>query len=440
RIVLFTVTVLGPIFTNSQKVLEADAVSINVTDTSEANVRSYYSGLNSLNTSQRQGTNLLTNLKPILSNGQTSISYANVWIYGKITDRDWAQSPMTPTELSNYTLGSDNPFVHLLYRNDNGTATAAHADDDHNAYINREHCWPQSYGFSAGTPQAPAGTDVHHLMYADAVNNSTGHSNYFYGNSTLASPNVGTAANHNNTGRMESITYNGVKQYIYEPQDSDKGDIARACFYMVARYSSYTSTYDPWLTLSDSLSDYITVATYSSTSAIGYGLRSVLLEWNALDPVDDYEIHRNNLIYNNVQHNRNPFIDYPSWVDVVWGTGGAVANPTSDTVKLFGQSATAPTALALSPSSSTIAVGGTETLLVTPTPTSASNSVTWSSNNMGVATVTSGVVTGVSAGSATITATSTLNGAITATCAITASAAPVKTLSSISLSGSTSTA
>lgn len=41
---------------------------------------------------------------------------------------------------------------------------------------------------------------------------------------------------------------------------------------------------------------------------------SDFLEWNELDPVSNYEIHRNNLIYNNVQNNRNPFIDHPEWV------------------------------------------------------------------------------------------------------------------------------
>ena len=36
-----------------------------------------------------------------------------------------------------------------------------------------------------------------------------------------------------------------------------------------------------------------------------------MLEWHVLDPIDDYEKKRNNLIYFNVQNNRNPYIDYP---------------------------------------------------------------------------------------------------------------------------------
>lgn len=54
-----------------------------------------------------------------------------------------------------------------------------------------------------------------------------------------------------------------------------------------------------------------------------------LLEWNELDPVDEFEIHRNNLIYNNYQLNRNPFIDYPQWARIAYDpsySGGGASN------------------------------------------------------------------------------------------------------------------
>ena len=37
-------------------------------------------------------------------------------------------------------------------------------------------------------------------------------------------------------------------------------------------------------------------------------------------PVDEYEIHRNDILHRNFTKNRNPFIDFPEWVDYVWGT------------------------------------------------------------------------------------------------------------------------
>ena len=49
-----------------------------------------------------------------------------------------------------------------------------------------------------------------------------------------------------------------------------------------------------------------------------HGVRSTLLEWHAQDPVDDFELNRNNVIYS-YQRNRNPFIDHPELVDYLWG-------------------------------------------------------------------------------------------------------------------------
>ncbi len=41
---------------------------------------------------------------------------------------------------------------------------------------------------------------------------------------------------------------------------------------------------------------------------------TVLRKSHAADPVDSLEIIRNDVIYTEFQHNRNPFIDYPEWV------------------------------------------------------------------------------------------------------------------------------
>jgi len=302
-LVIFTVSVFGPIFSHSQNFVEAEATSINVTDTSETNVRSYYSTLNGLVTSQRQGNNLLTNLGPILKQNHSYVSYdgtTGTWAYFKITDRDWNLSPLTSTQLANYTLSSssslDDPYVHLLYRDDNGTATAAKYSDTHGTYIDREHVWPQSHGFKATSgATGPAGTDLHHLMLGDSTQNQQAHNNNDWGNVGATYDTYGSIANHNDTGKAGYITYNSTYGRIYEPQDSDKGDIARACFYMVARYSSYTSAFDPYLQLIDAISGTTTQSSSANVPAT-LGCLNTLLQWNALDPVDDYEIHRNNLI------------------------------------------------------------------------------------------------------------------------------------------------
>lgn len=80
------------------------------------------------------------------------------------------------------------------------------------------------------------------------------------------------------------------------------------------------------------------------------------------------------------------------------------------------------TALSLDKTNATVSVGGTLTLKATLTPSDSVDGVSWSTSNSSVATVSNGVVTGVKAGSAVITATSNN---IKATCNVT-----VKTASS----------
>ncbi len=86
----------------------------------------------------------------------------------------------------------------------------------------------------------------------------------------------------------------------------------------------------------------------------------------------------------------------------------------------------AVTGVSVSPSGASINVGATQQLTATISPTNATNkNVTWTSSNAAVATVsTAGLVTGVAAGTATITVT-TADGAKTATCAVTVTTASV---------------
>ena len=45
---------------------------------------------------------------------------------------------------------------------------------------------------------------------------------------------------------------------------------------------------------------------------------NLFLQWNREDPVDEYEIFRNNVVQG-IQGNRNIFIDFPSIADEIWG-------------------------------------------------------------------------------------------------------------------------
>lgn len=157
---------------------------------------------------------------------------------------------------------------------------------------NREHSWPKSLG----TENGPAHTDVFHLYACDMNVNSSRGNKYYDDGGTSSHP------------EAPECKYDADS---WEVRDEDKGDVARAMFYLDVRYNGDKA-------------DELDLELTSNTSLILSGSRymgklSTLLKWHALDPVDDKERTRNDFIYNNIQHNRNPFVDNPSWVYSVWG-------------------------------------------------------------------------------------------------------------------------
>ncbi len=436
--------------------------TIDLNDTSAANIRSYYSSLNSLSTSERQGNNLLKNLKTILKSGQKYYSYDSgnaIWQIYEIADRDWSKSPASSTtygtynsttnEITNYTYGTsassskNNPYIHALYinRDVNNQTTAW---DNHNQDkwgINREHVWPKAEGFETSGAGGARG-DPMHLMAGNGYSNNI-HSNYYYGYVKTSSSYTDCGSKYSNqSGNLRGTSKTLNSGTVFEPQDCDKGDIARAIFYMVARYN-YLSGSDsdgidsnnPNLALTQSLSDWASSGYASTTSKKGYmGIMTDLLAWHKADPVDEYEIHRNNLLYTNFTNNRNPFIDFPEWADFIWGTvsySGSTYNsysptptgyatPNSDTINGYngGGEVISVTGVNLNKDSTSITVGGAETLEATVAPNNATNkAVSWSSSNTNIATVSGGTVRGVAEGSATITVT-TSDGGYTDTCSV----------------------
>lgn len=148
----------------------------------------------------------------------------------------------------------------------------------------REHVWPNSrlaMDRVTGSNKNQA-SDVHNLRAIDPRVNSSRSNRYF----------------------MEATSYGLVGTTAYYPGDNYKGDVARILFYMVARYPDI-------LTLRD---DNIIDSAYTSEGAV-MGVLSLLIKWHEEDPVSPFEINRNNVIYS-FQGNRNPFIDFPEYVDV----------------------------------------------------------------------------------------------------------------------------
>jgi uncharacterized protein len=225
-------------------------------------VSTYYANANGLT-----GATLKTALHNIIK-VQTKITYSQVTEALKDTDED----PNNPNN------------VILLYK---GTSQAKSTFGGNANDWNREHVWAQSHG-NFGTVVGP-GTDIHHLKPTDAsVNSSRGNKDF------------------DNGGQFHSeCTLCKFDGDSWEAPDRVKGDIARMLMYMAVRYEG-NGEID------------LELVNYTGTSGALHGKLSTLLQWHAQDPVDAFEIRRNNVIYEKYQGNRNPFIDHPEYATMIW--------------------------------------------------------------------------------------------------------------------------
>ena len=164
---------------------------------------------------------------------------------------------------------------------------------------NREHLWPNSYGLD---DRAPAHSDLHNLRAEDETVNSERANKLFDFSDT-------NSASYRFPAHSEA-TLCSTDIDSWAPPPTTRGDIARAIFYMDVRYEAGTNG-EPDLVLTDNLS------TINGTVAL-MGRLTTLLKWHRSDPVDAAERKRNDLIFENYQHNRNPFVDRPEWVYMVF--------------------------------------------------------------------------------------------------------------------------
>lgn len=217
----------------------------------------------------KTGTALKSALHTIISD-QTKLSYSAVWNALKVTDQD-------PNNSNN---------VILLY---SGVSRSKSLNGGDLGDWNREHVWAKSHG-DFGTSTGP-GTDIHHLRPTDVqVNSIRGDKDFDNGGSAVA----------NGGGSLTDSD-------SFEPRDAVKGDVARMIFYMAVRYEGA----DGWPDLEPNDS-------VNNGSAPYIGKLAVLKEWNEQDPPDSFERRRNDVIFESFQHNRNPFIDHPEWVESIW--------------------------------------------------------------------------------------------------------------------------
>jgi len=158
---------------------------------------------------------------------------------------------------------------------------------------NREHTYPRSRGgfYSIDLDDVADGPDIFWTTKADSLRhgNSDAHA------LRAADGPENSSRNNDNYGPSEYDGPSGNSGSFY-------GDVARSVLYMTVRYNGIE-----------------VVNGYPTASPTGqFGDLATLLDWHRNDPPDDYEMNRNNIIYN-WQFNRNPFIDQPDLVEYIWG-------------------------------------------------------------------------------------------------------------------------
>lgn len=241
----------------------------------------YYDGFNF----NQSGTALRTALANKITTTHTNeLTYQEAESALKIVDRETEnisqQNVLLFYGFSNNTCptstSDDNDHRRRFYESDGGSNSCE---------WNREHVYPQSLG-NPELGQSGPGADAHHLRACDVDRNGMRSNKLFTSGS-------------GNSGDSGSGWY---------PGDEWKGDAARILMYMYLHYGSQCLP---------------TTVVTGGTSSSDNNMPLLLLQWNAEDPVSEYEDNRNTYLGNANnpygQGNRNPFIDNPYLATMIWG-------------------------------------------------------------------------------------------------------------------------
>lgn len=229
----------------------------------------------------KSGEDLQKSLSTIL-NDANDVGYNGLWNLYKTTDRrsDGKVWDMY-SDVTNYTFGTDQCGTYGV---------------EGDCY-NREHSVPKSWF----NERSPMKSDAWHVYPIDGKINGMRSNNPF---GEVGSGASGSKNGFSKWGKCVTPGYSGT---VFEPNDEYKGDFARTYFYFATRYEGVATSGQGALVFTSTY-PYIT----------GWQL-DMLLRWHKKDPVSPKELDRNEAVYDSRQGNRNPFIDYPELVDLIFG-------------------------------------------------------------------------------------------------------------------------
>jgi endonuclease I len=229
------------------------------------------------------GTALQQALHDIIDNHNEQI-YAAIWTHFQTTDK---KANGDVWDMYSDIPGATPPYTFTFNTDQCGTY-----QNEGDCY-NREHSFPKSW-FDEGSPMQ---TDLFHIYPTDGDVNGQ-RANYPYGEAD------GYAVTTLNGSKIGYNTTPGFTGTVFEPIDEYKGDFARTYFYMATRYYNEDAGWTGSLMV-------------DGAEPKPWALE-MLKHWHINDTVSTKERNRNNVVYG-IQNNRNPFIDYPEWVEEIWG-------------------------------------------------------------------------------------------------------------------------
>jgi len=229
----------------------------------------------------KSGEDLQKSLSTIL-NDATDVGYNGLWNLYKTTDRrsDGKVWDMY-SDVTNYTFGTDQCGTYGV---------------EGDCY-NREHSVPKSWF----NKQSPMVSDIWHVYPTD------GKINGMRSNNPFGEVGSGASSSKNGFSQWGKCVTPGYSHTVFEPNDEYKGDFARTYFYFATRYKGVAT------------SGYGAEVFSSAYPYITKWQLDMLLRWHEQDPVSQKELDRNEAVYESRQGNRNPFIDYPELVDLIFG-------------------------------------------------------------------------------------------------------------------------
>ncbi len=264
------------------------------------------------------GNETCASLKTALFNlidGHTTVSYNSLWTYYQTTDdhlNDSGSEVIVWDVYSDNPTGSENEFTFV-------SEQCGSFQGEGDCY-NREHTFPRSWW--GGATSVPQYTDLFTVLPVDGWINGI-RSNNPYGE--IQSGTETRITNNGSALGASSISIPGYSGAVFEPIDAYKGDLARGYFYMATRYENQIAGWENSNTESDAVLDGTAYPVFEQW------MIDMLISWHNNDPVDQKEIDRNEAIFG-IQGNRNPFIDHPEYVALIWNNcngGGDTQAPTN---------------------------------------------------------------------------------------------------------------